>query len=155
MKWKYSLYPNPIQEAALSPKRRQEDEFKDDDELEDDDDDIEEEEDEDEEEDDDDTIDLDKAEKEEKDDDDDDDEDEEEGLKKSVEEIERQRLFQHEAEDVLENLTMDDVREILKEAELEESLAPRLKKLLVEVINEGDVVTMDEAWEEALERLEE
>ncbi len=107
-------------------------------------------------EDDEDTIDLDKAEEEEDDDDDvDDDEDEEEDTVKSVEQIERQRLFQTEAEDILESLTMDDVREVLKENDLEASLAPRLKKLLVEVINEGEVVSMDEAWEEAIERLDE
>ena len=104
--------------------------------------------------DDEDTIDLDKAEEEEDDDDDVDDDDEEEEGTKSVEEIERQRLFQTEAEDFLESLTMDDVREVLKENDLEVSLANKLKKLLVEVINEGEVVSMDEAWEEAIERLE-
>ena len=112
--------------------------------------------DEDDDDDDEDTIDLDKAEEEEDDDDDvDDDDDDEEDKGKSVEQIERQKLFQAEAEDVLESLTMDDVREVLKENDLEVSLAPRLKKLLVEVINEGEVVSMDEAWEEAIERLEE
>ncbi len=112
--------------------------------------------DDDEDDDDDDTIDLDKAEEEEDDDDDvDDDDDDEEDKGKSVEQIERQKLFQAEAEDILESLTMDDVREVLKENDLEEGLASKLKKHLLEVINEGEVVSMDEAWEEAIERLEE
>jgi hypothetical protein len=105
--------------------------------------------------DDDDTIDLDSAEDEEDDDDDeDDDEDDEEAREESVETIERRRLFQAQAEDVLETLTMDDVKEVLKENELDVKLAPKLKKILVEVVNEGEVTTMDEAWEEAVERLE-
>jgi hypothetical protein len=112
--------------------------------------------DEDDDDDDEDTIALDEAEEEEDDDDDvdDDDEDEEESGK-SVEEIERRRLFQGEAEEILENLTLEDVKEVLKENEMEESLASRLKKLLVEVINEGEVTSMDDAWDEAIERLEE
>jgi hypothetical protein len=106
--------------------------------------------------DDEDTIDLDKAEEEEDDDDDvDDDDDEDEDAKDSVEEIERKRLFQAQAEEVLETLTMDDVKEVLKENEMDLSLAPKLKKALLEVVNEGEVATMDEAWEEAVERLEE
>jgi hypothetical protein len=106
-------------------------------------------------EDDEDIIDLDKAEEEEDDDDVDDDDDEDEEKDKSVEQVERQKLFQAEAEDVLESLTMDDVREVLKENDMEVTLASKLKKLLVEVINEGEVVSMDEAWDEAIERLEE
>jgi hypothetical protein len=140
------------------PRKRgheEDEDIKDDDEMEDkktvDDDD------DDEDDDDEDVIDLDKAEEEEDDDDDvdDDDDDDEADKGKSVEQIERQKLFQAEAEDVLESLTMDDVREVLKESDLEESLAPKLKKFLVEVINEGEVVSMDEAWEEAIERLDE
>jgi hypothetical protein len=112
--------------------------------------------DEDEDDDDEDTIDLDKAEEEEEDDDDvDDDDEDEEDSGKTVEQIERQKLFQAEAEDILESLTMDDVREVLKENDLEITLASKLKKLLVEVVNEGEVVSMDEAWDEAIERLDE
>ena len=106
--------------------------------------------------DDEDTIDLDKAEEEEDDDDDvDEDDEDEEKAGDSVEEIERKRLFQAQAEDVLESLTMEDVKEVLRENEMEVGLAPKLKKALLEVINEGEVATMDEAWEEAVERLEE
>ena len=64
-------------------------------------------------------------------------------------------MFQHEAEDFLESLTLDDVKEVLKENDLDVNMAHRLRKLLVEVINEGDVVSLDEVWKEALERLEE
>ncbi len=102
--------------------------------------------------DDEDTIGLDEAEEEEEDDDDDEDEDEPVG--KSVEDIERRRLFQNESEELLENLTLEDVREVLRENDFEESLAPKLKKLLAEVINEGEVDNLDDAWDEALERLE-
>ncbi len=106
--------------------------------------------------DDEDTIDLDKAEEEEEDDDDvDDDDEDEEKAGDSVEEIERKRLFQAQAEEVLESLTMEDVKEVLRENEMEVSLAPKLKKALLEVVNEGEVATMDEAWGEAIERLEE
>ncbi len=115
------------------------------------------EEDDDEEDDGEDTIGLDEAEEEEEDDDEDDDEDEE-GEEKaglSVEELERKRLFQGEAEEILESLTLDEVKEVLSDNELSVSLAPRLKKLLVEVIGEGEVTSMDDAWDEALERLEE
>lgn len=131
-------------------RKRGDDEVMDDDEMEDEDLDDEDEDDDE----DDDTIDLDKAEEEEEDDDDvdDDDEDSEDD---SAEGLERRRLFQHESEELLENLTMDDVREVLKENELDEALAPKLKKLLGEVINEGEVDNLDDAWDEALERLEE
>ncbi len=137
------------------PRKRNEDEMDDEDvekveadEEDDDDDDLDD--------DDEDTIDLDKAEEEEDDDDDvDDDDDEDEDAKDSVEEIERKRLFQAQAEEVLETLTMDDVKEVLKENEMDVNLASKLKKALLEVVNEGDVATMDEAWEEAIERLEE
>jgi len=112
--------------------------------------------DEDDDDDDEDTIALDEAEEEEEDDDDvDDDDEDEEEAGKSVEEIERRRLFQGEAEEILENLTLEDVKEVLKENDLEEALASRLKKLVVEVINEGEVTSMDDAWDEAIERLEE
>ena len=117
---------------------------------------VDEDEDEDDDDDDEDTIALDEAEEEEEDDDDvDDDDDDDEDAAESVEDIERKRLFQIEAEEILENLTLDDVKEVLKENELEVGLASRLKKLLVEVINEGDVDNMDDAWDEAVERLEE
>ena len=130
----------------------------DDDEMVDDDekDDEEESEDEDEEDDDDeDTIDLDQAEEEEEDDDDSDDDDDDEDQAESVEDMERRRLFQNESEELLENLTLDDVREVLRENDMDENLAPKLKKLLADVINEGEVDNLDDAWDEALERLEE
>lgn len=131
----------------------EDDEMMDDDEM--DDKEADDEDDEDDDDEDDDTIGLDEAEEEEDDDDDDDDEDDEDSAKDSVENTERRRLFQTESEDLLENLTMDDVREILKENDLDEALAPRLKKLLAEVISEGEVDNLDDAWDEALERLEE
>ncbi len=103
----------------------------------------------------DDAISLDEAEEEEDDDDDDDDdEDDEEKAVVSVEEMERRKVFQSEAEEIMEHLTLDDIKEVLEENELEISLAPKLRKHLVEVINEGEAVSMDEVWEEALERLE-
>ena len=43
----------------------------------------------------------------------------------------------------------------MSENEQETSLAPKLRKFLVEVIHQGEVDNMDDAWEEALERLEE
>lgn len=114
--------------------------------------------DDDEDDDDEDTIDLDTAKEEEEDDDDDDDfeddDEDEEDKSQSAEDIERQRLFQVEAEEVLENLTLDDVKEVLKDNDMDASHASKLKKLLVEVINEGEVDTMDDAWDEAIERLE-
>ena len=109
----------------------------------------------DEDDDDEDTIDLDSAEEEEDDDDVDDDDDEDEDDDDSVETLERKRLFQAQAEEVLENLTMDDVKEVLRENEMDLSLAPKLKKALLEVVKECEVATMDEAWIEAVERLEE
>jgi hypothetical protein len=128
-------------------------EIMDDDEM--DDEESEEETDSDEEDDDDedDTIALDEAEEEEEEDDDEDEDEEDAG--ESVEKIERRRLFQNESEELLENLTLEDVKEVLRENDLEEGLAPRLKKLLAEVINEGEVDNLDDAWDEALERLEE
>lgn len=120
-----------------------EDELEEEDDEEDEDDDLDDEE----------TIDLDKAKKEEEDDDPDED-DEEEALGDSVADIERRRLFQHEAEDLMENLTLDDIREVLKENGVDTDLASRVKKLLVEIIGEGEAASMDEVWEEALERLE-
>ena len=105
--------------------------------------------------DDEDTIDLDTAEDEEEDDDDDEDEDDEEKVVISVDDLERRKLFQTEAEEILEHLTMDDLKEVLSENDLETSSAPKLRKFLVEVIREGEVDNMDDAWEEALERLEE
>ncbi len=110
----------------------------------------------DDEDDDEDTIDLDTAEEEEEDDDDEDDEDDEEEAKVvSVDDLERRKVFQSEAEEILEHLTMDDIKEVLSENEQETSLAPKLRKFLVEVIHQGEVDNMDDAWEEALERLEE
>ena len=114
------------------------------------------EEDDDEDDDDEDTIDLDTAEEEEEDDDDeDDDDDDEEAKVVSVDDLERRKVFQSEAEEILEHLTMDDIKEVLSENEQETSLAPKLRKFLVEVIDQGEVDNMDDAWEEALERLEE
>jgi hypothetical protein len=114
------------------------------------------EEDDDEDDDDEDTIDLDTAEEEEEDDDDeDDDDDDEEAKVVSVDDLERRKVFQSEAEEILEHLTMDDIKEVLSENEQETSLAPKLRKFLVEVIHQGEVDNMDDAWEEALERLEE
>jgi len=100
--------------------------------------------------DDEDTIGLDEAEEE--DDDDDEDEDEEDG---SADDLERKRLFQGEAEEILENLTLEDVKEVLGENELDLALAPKLKKILGQVVAEGQLTTMDDAWDEALERLQE
>ena len=117
--------------------------------------DVAEEEDEDsEEDDDDDTIDLEEAEAEEEDEDDSEDEDDE-LIGESVEDIEKRRLFQNEGEEALEHLTLEDMREVLTENDMDTALAPRLKKLLAEVISEGESTSMDEAWEEALARLEE
>lgn len=113
------------------------------------------EEDDDEDDDDEDTIDLDTAEEEEEDDDDEDDDDDEEAKVVSVDDLERRKVFQSEAEEILEHLTMDDIKEVLSENEQETSLAPKLRKFLVEVIHQGEVDNMDDAWEEALERLEE
>jgi hypothetical protein len=104
--------------------------------------------------DDEDTIDLDTAEEEEEDDDDDEEDDEEKEVV-SVDDLERRKLFQTEAEEILEHLTLDDIKEVLSENEQETSLAPKLRKFLVEVIHEGEVENMDDAWEEALDRLEE
>lgn len=134
-------------------RRHEEDEMMDDDEMKDN----VEEDDEDEGDadgDDEDTIDLDSAEEEEEDDDDvDDDEDEDD--EESDDDIERKKLFEAQAEEFLENLTMEDVKEVLQENELDVKLAPKLKKLLVEVLGEGDVDSVDDAWDEALERLQE
>ena len=113
------------------------------------------EEDDEEDDDDEDTIDLDTAEEEEEDDDDDDEDDDEEAKVVSVDDLERRKVFQSEAEEILEHLTMDDIKEVLSENEQETSLAPKLRKFLVEVIHQGEVDNMDDAWEEALERLEE
>ena len=115
--------------------------------------DLEEDDDDEEDDEDDDTIDLDTAEEEEEDDDDEDDEDDDDPAV-SVDVLEKRRLFQNEAEELMENMTMEDVREVLREADLDEDMAPRLKKILVEVIDEGEAISMDEAWDEALERLE-
>jgi hypothetical protein len=109
----------------------------------------------DDEDDDEDTIDLDTAEEEEEDDDDDDEDDDEEAKVVSVDDLERRKVFQSEAEEILEHLTMEDIKEVLSENEQETSLAPKLRKFLVEVIHQGEVDNMDDAWEEALERLEE
>lgn len=107
------------------------------------------------EDDDEDTIDLDTAEDEEEDDDDIDDDEDDEDDADSVDDIERRRLFQAEAEEILEHLTLDDVREVLSENEMDIALAAKLKKYLAEVVREGEVDNMDDAWEEAMERLEE
>lgn len=138
----------------MSPKRRhEEDDNSVDDEMDEEKEDREDDEDEDEDDDDDDTIDLDSAEEEEEDDDDDDDDDDD--SEESVDEIERRKLFQNESEELMDALTLEDVREVLRENDLDEALAPKLKKILGAVIDEGEVGSMDEAWAEALERLEE
>ena len=116
-----------------------------DDEDEDDDDDLDDDED--------DTIDLDSAEQEEKDDEDDEDEDDDDN--RSVEKIEARRLFQGEAEEILEHITLEDVAEVLRENDMDVEDAPKLRRFLQEVVAEGEVVSMEEAWEEALTRLEE
>jgi len=106
--------------------------------------------------DDEDTIDLDTAEDEEEDEDDDDEDDEDDDDDaESVDQIERRRLFQAEAEEILEHLTLDDVKEVLVENDLDGGLAAKLKRFLTEVIREGEVDNMDDAWEEAMDRLEE
>ncbi len=138
----------------MSPKRRHKNEFMDDEEpIEEED--LKDDEDEDEDEglEEEETIDLEKAKKEEEDEEDDE-EEEEDVLGDTVADIERRRIFQHEAEDLLENLTLDDVRDVLKENGLDTDLASRVKKLLAEVISEGEVSSMDEAWAEAFERIE-
>jgi hypothetical protein len=138
-------------------KRRHEEdkELRDDDEISEKDVEKEKDDDDEDEEDDEDTIGLDKAEEEEDDDDDDDDEGEKGFVAETVEDIERRRLFQIEAEDVLENLTLADYVEVLKENEMDVKLVPKLKKFLVEVIREGEMDDMEEAWDEAIERLDE
>ena len=108
----------------------------------------------DDEDDDEDTIDLDSAEKEEEDDDDDD-EDEDEENKVSVEKLEARRLFQGEAEEILEHITLEDVTEVLRENDMDVEDAVKLKRFLHEVVAEGEVTSMEEAWEEALTRVEE
>jgi hypothetical protein len=135
-------------------RHEEDDDMKDEDEMEDK---AVEDDDEDDDDDDDDAIGLDEAEEEEEDDDDvDDDDEEEDGITgKSAEDIEKKRLFQAEAEDILENLTLEDVKEVLKDNEMDEALAPRLKKLLTKVVSEGEMTSMDDAWDEAMERLEE
>ncbi len=127
----------------MSPKRRHEDDLNDDEESMEEEDDVEDE-DEEEEDDEEETIGLDDAEDEEEDEDEDEDE-KEEGADTS--DKDRKKLFQAEAEDFLENLTLDEVKEVLEENEMDEALAPRLKKLLIEVINEGDVDDLDDAWD--------
>jgi len=81
--------------------------------------------------------------------------DSEEDIGKSVEDLEKKRLFMSEAEEAMENLTLDDIREVLKDNDMDPKMASRLKKLLSEVIEEGEVASMEEAWEEALDRLDE
>ncbi len=135
----------------MSPKRRHKDELNDDeDPIEDKD--VAAEDDEEEDDEEEDTVSLEDAEEEE---DDDDDEDEDEETTDAATDKDRKKLFQSEAEDFLENLTLEEIKEVLEENELDLSLAPRLKKLLKEVIDEGTVDDLDDAWDEALERLEE
>jgi hypothetical protein len=99
------------------------------------------------------TLGLDEAEEEEEDDDDED--EDEEFVKDSVATIESRRLFQHEAEDILEALTLDDVQEVLKDNSLETIHAVRLKKILVDVVEKGELDNWEDAWQEAIRRLEE
>jgi len=101
-----------------------------------------------------DTVDLDEVKEDE--DDEDDEEDEAKGhVEKSVEDLEKKRLFLNEAEEAMDNLTLEDIREVLKDNDMDPKMAPRLKKLLADVIDEGDVTSMEEAWEEALGVLDE
>jgi hypothetical protein len=101
-----------------------------------------------------DTVDLDEVEE-----DEDEDEEAEEtvegAVKATVEDLEKKRLFMSEAEEAMENLTLDDIREVLKDNDMDPKMAPRLKKLLSEVIEEGEVTSMEEAWEDALDCLDE
>lgn len=110
-------------------------------------------EDDDEEDGDEDTIDLEEAEEEEEAEAA---EDEDETLiKESVEDLEKKRLFLSEAEEALESLTLDEIREVLKDNEMDPKLASRLKKLLSEVVEEGEVTSMEDAWGAAIEKLDE
>jgi hypothetical protein len=101
-----------------------------------------------------DTVDLDEVE-EDSDDEEEEGEAGEEGIGDSVEDLEKKRLFMNEAEEALDNLTLDDIREVLKDNDMDPKMAPRLKKLLLEVVEDGEVTSMEEAWEEALDRLDE
>jgi hypothetical protein len=102
-----------------------------------------------------DTLGLDEAEEEEEDEDEDEEDDEEEFVKDTVATLETRRVFQHEAEEILDNLTLEDVQEVLKDNEIEISHAGRLKRILTKVIEEGEMDNWEEAWEEAIDRLEE
>lgn len=101
------------------------------------------------------TLGLDEAEEEEDDEDDEEEDEDEEFVKDSVSSLESRRLFQHEAEEILENLSSDDVQEVLKDNGLDASHAGRLKKILSEVVEEGEMDHWEEAWAEAIRRLEE
>jgi len=101
------------------------------------------------------TLGLDEAEEEEEKEDDDEEDDEEEFVKDTVATLETRRVFQHEAEEILDNLTLEDVQEVLRENEIEISHAGRLKRILAKVIEEGEMDNWEEAWEEAVDRLEE
>jgi hypothetical protein len=102
-----------------------------------------------------DTLGLDEAEEEEKEDDDSDEDDDEEFVKESVATLESRRVFQHEAEEILDNLTQEDVQEVLRDNGLDADHAGRLKKILMKVIEEGEMDSWEDAWEEAIRRLEE
>jgi hypothetical protein len=99
------------------------------------------------------TLDLDEAEEEE--DDADDDDEDEEFVEESVEAMESRRVFQAGAEETFEELTPEQLQEVLKERGLDAALTGRLKKILKSVIDKGEVDSWDGAWEAALDRLEE
>lgn len=87
-------------------------------------------------------------------DEEDEDEDEDEDLEESVEELEQRRIFETEAEEILEHLTLNDYKEKLEEEEISSKYAGQLKRLLKQVIQDGAVLSMEDAWDEALERLQ-
>jgi len=105
--------------------------------------------------DDEDTLGLDEAEEEESEDEESDEDDDDEFVKDSVATLESRRLFQHEAEEILENLTLEDVQEVLKDNEIDVKHAARLKRLLGQVVDEGELDKWEDAWEEAIGRLQE
>lgn len=92
----------------------------------------------------------------EEDEDEDEDEEEDGGFldEEEIEEMDACRIFQEEAQEILEHLTMDEVREVLKERGFDPEHGPRLRQLLREVIDQGEVSSWEEAWDAALEALE-
>jgi hypothetical protein len=100
------------------------------------------------------TLNLEQAEEEEAEEEEED-EDDEEFVEATVEDLARRRIFQTEAEETLESITLEEVKDVLKERGMEMSLASRLKKFLSEVIGDGEMESWEEAWQEAINRLEE